>query len=268
MNCTFLYCLFCILFCAVCISQSRRNKQLTQEKVAPLKVSKKRFFLSFAIFCALTMFLPSVTLVTLCKLLPSLEIAESNLLVLSMFISQSIIAFFIFRLRKHLRLGNFELSFKQVSMFGLQKFGCVLPIVLLASVLWVSFLLLLKNCGFNISLNEQEAVILFLGTNGVFFKALFCLLAVFIAPFIEEYVFRAGVYRVLKQGFGIKWAAIFTSFLFAAMHCNLVSLIPLFVLSLYLIKFYEQSDDIRASIIIHGAFNFNSVVLMILSTGM
>ena len=46
-----------------------------------------------------------------------------------------------------------------------------------------------------------------------------------------------------------------TSVLFAAMHLNLVTFVPLFVLSIALILLYEKTDNLLAPITTHALFN-------------
>lgn len=249
----------------MCIVQAFRNNQSIHTSLDPLVLSTKSFWLFFVVIFALIAFLPPMVSFFLKKALINFEIKEPNLLVLSVFVSQLLMMFFLCCVKKYFKLPCQEASSKRLVLFGLQKFGCVLPIILFVSVIWVLFLVLLRRLGLNISLNEQEAVVLFSQSSGALFKVLFCVSAVIFAPFIEEYVFRAGIYRALKARIDTKWAAFFASVVFAAMHFNLVSFVPLFIFSQYLIKYYECSGNINVPIVIHGAFNLNSVVLITLS---
>lgn len=265
MNYLFLYCIVCFSFCVICGVLNLWGERIGSGKVTKLVVKKWIFWTNFTIFFVLTLFLPVFVWFCLQKLSFLLEFDENETMVLSMLVSQLLTVLFIYKIKKPLALADSGLSFGQALCFGLRKFGCTLPIILIVSALWVAFLQVLKNIGLNVPLNAQSVVVLFSETNGVVFRLIFFILVVFIAPFIEEYVFRAGIYRALKSNVDTRLAMICTSTIFAVMHLNLISIVPLFVLSQFLIKYYECSGDIRVPIIIHGAFNFNSIMLMSLA---
>lgn len=87
--------------------------------------------------------------------------------------------------------------------------------------------------------------------------------AVVIAPLTEELVFRAGVYRFLRTRLP-KWAALgITAVGFAALHANLAAFAPLLVLSLLFCLAYERTGSIWVSVVAHGLFNLNTVVLIL-----
>lgn len=265
MNYTLIYCVACLVFCTICIYDRIRSKQCILNKVDPLLICRKNLLIFFTIFFALTFILPIGVLWCLKKCFLHYEIGDANFVLLATLISQSITLAFILYVKKHLKLNEKFSKFRQKFKIGLFNFGYILPIILIVSCLWLSLLIFLRNHGWNISLEEQSMILLFSQLDKIFFKVIFFILAVVIAPFIEEYVFRGCIYRVLKGAIDSKWAAIWTNFMFAAMHMNLVSLLPLFILSLFLIKSYEESGDIMVPIVIHGAFNCNSFILMLLT---
>ncbi len=269
MNYTFIYCFSCLIYCIICIIYNFHNERVTsQNNISALYVSRKEFLITFTIFCALTFLAPSIILFGLRKCFVCNFLAESELMLLSMLISQMFTLVFVYSLKRYLKLSDSEISLKQSITIGLNNFGCILPIILLVSCLWLAILLFLRNCGIDIAFDEQSVVVLFSKIHRPLFKVIFFILAVFVAPFIEEYVFRAGIYRILKGVMTIKLASIWTSVMFAVLHFNLVSFVPLFVLSYLLVRSYERYNNICVLIVVHGAFNFNSVMLMLISTGM
>ncbi|MBG86127.1 MAG: hypothetical protein CMO80_04415 [Verrucomicrobiales bacterium] len=83
----------------------------------------------------------------------------------------------------------------------------------------------------------------------------FGFIAIVIAPVVEEIMFRGVMYPALKyRGYGA--AAVWGSaIIFAMMHGNLLSLIPLTLLGLLLIALYEWSGNLLTPIFAHSTFN-------------
>lgn len=92
-------------------------------------------------------------------------------------------------------------------------------------------------------------------------------LAVLVAPVAEEMLFRGIVYPTLKQGGHPRAAWWLTSLLFAAMHFNALSFLPLTVFSMILIYLYEKTGSLWASITAHSLFNFANFLFMLLTAG-
>jgi membrane protease YdiL (CAAX protease family) len=89
--------------------------------------------------------------------------------------------------------------------------------------------------------------------------------AVLLAPVAEEMLFRGILYPVVK-GFGYPRLALWgTSLLFAAVHLNLVTFVPLAALALVLTALYEWSNNLLASITTHVLFNaLNFATLLVM----
>lgn len=80
-------------------------------------------------------------------------------------------------------------------------------------------------------------------------------IAVLLAPVAEEMLFRGILYPAIKQ-LGFPRLALWgTSLLFAAIHFNLVTLVPLTALALLLIALYERTGNLLAPIMAHVLFN-------------
>jgi membrane protease YdiL (CAAX protease family) len=79
--------------------------------------------------------------------------------------------------------------------------------------------------------------------------------AILLAPLAEEMLFRGILYPAVKQA-GFPHVALWgTSLLFAAVHTNLVTFLPLLVLALVLTALYERTDNLLAPIMAHALFN-------------
>jgi membrane protease YdiL (CAAX protease family) len=79
--------------------------------------------------------------------------------------------------------------------------------------------------------------------------------AVLLAPVAEEVLFRGILYPAIKQVGHPRLALWGTSLLFAAIHMNLVTFVPLAVLALVLTALYERTDNLLAPITAHVLFN-------------
>ncbi|MEK0446710.1 MAG: hypothetical protein RLZZ399_2031 [Verrucomicrobiota bacterium] len=88
--------------------------------------------------------------------------------------------------------------------------------------------------------------------------------AVFVAPLVEESVFRGYFYPTLKRYCGPVVSALFTSLLFAFSHGNLAVMAGLFSLSLCLTVSYERHGSLWVPIGMHAGFNAMSLGMLYL----
>jgi membrane protease YdiL (CAAX protease family) len=89
--------------------------------------------------------------------------------------------------------------------------------------------------------------------------------AVLLAPVAEEMMFRGILYPAIKQAGFPRLALWSTSLLFAAVHLNAVTFVPLTVLALVLTALYERTNNLVAPIAAHllfNAVNFGMLILM------
>jgi membrane protease YdiL (CAAX protease family) len=88
--------------------------------------------------------------------------------------------------------------------------------------------------------------------------------AILLAPLAEEILFRGILYPAIKQA-GFPRLALWGSvLLFAAVHMNAVTFLPLAVLALLLTALYERTDNLLAPIIAHALFNALNFVTLFL----
>jgi len=89
--------------------------------------------------------------------------------------------------------------------------------------------------------------------------------AVLLAPVAEEVLFRGILYPAIKQAGHPRLALWGTALLFAAIHMNLVTFVPLAVLALVLTGLYEWTNNLLAPITAHVLFNaLNFGMLLVL----
>jgi len=154
--------------------------------------------------------------------------------------------------------------------FGLRGPGLVKSLLLAAGVLAITLPAVwllqvfsgvaLEKIG--LPVENQRAVDIFLGIQSIWFRVLFGFFAVVIAPVAEEFVFRGMLYPFVKQ-LGSPRAALFgVSALFAEIHFDAGTLVPLFALALVLTWLYEKTDRLLAPIAVHSLFNATNLVAL------
>jgi membrane protease YdiL (CAAX protease family) len=128
-------------------------------------------------------------------------------------------------------------------------------------------ILVLKNL-FGWKPADQLAVSLFKTAGSNWLRAYLGVVAVVIAPVAEEFTFRGMLYPVVKQSGFPRLALFGVSFLFAAIHLDAPTFLPLFVLALCLTWLYEKTDNLLAPITAHMLFNAaNLVGLLLVESG-
>jgi membrane protease YdiL (CAAX protease family) len=87
--------------------------------------------------------------------------------------------------------------------------------------------------------------------------------AVLLAPVAEEMLFRGILYPAIKQVGFPRLALWGTALLFAAIHFNLVTFLPLAALALVLTALYEWTNNLLAPIMAHVLFNTLNFALLL-----
>jgi membrane protease YdiL (CAAX protease family) len=90
---------------------------------------------------------------------------------------------------------------------------------------------------------------------------------VVVAPISEECIFRGALFRFLVTRMSLRWATTISSILFALLHQNLFSFLPLALLGAVLSLVYAKTGRLIAPIILHMVFNLISVVFILLLGG-
>jgi membrane protease YdiL (CAAX protease family) len=109
---------------------------------------------------------------------------------------------------------------------------------------------------------DQRAVELLVNAKSWWLRGYLALFAVVLAPVAEESIFRGVLFPFIKQLGWPKLAWLGVSFLFALVHANAATLVPLFVLALALTWLYEKTDCLLAPIAAHSLFNTANLILL------
>ena len=180
---------------------------------------------------------------------------DTSLLIVGVLIQWSVIllpiliSFALRHMRPTALFGLDILQFRKVVLLGIGLLLAALPTIGLSGVL-VS-----KVFNFNAQRDSQEIVRVFENADSPSQKIPIILLAVVVAPMIEEFVFRGFVYGVLKRHFGAFSSLIFSAILFAVVHLHAPSLVPLFLLACALTIAYEFSGSLLVPMTMHAFFN-------------
>jgi membrane protease YdiL (CAAX protease family) len=109
---------------------------------------------------------------------------------------------------------------------------------------------------------EQLAVTLLANTKSWWLRVYLGAFAVVLAPVAEEFIFRGMLYPFVKQLGSPRYALFGISAIFALIHLDAGTLVPLFVLALALTWLYEKTDNLLAPITAHSLFNAANLVLL------
>ena len=108
---------------------------------------------------------------------------------------------------------------------------------------------------FHYAPETQAAVQALKNSSSLFDRVAFGAVAIVLAPVAEEVLFRGILYPAIKRLGFPKLALWGTSLLFAVIHFNLPTFLPLFVLALILTWLYEGTGNLLAPIAAHLTFN-------------
>lgn len=185
-------------------------------------------------------------------------------LLLSQF-TQTIIPFILVLITIHLAKknnDNNEINYYLRSLSGRKKKVIWHSILFKIATLIITmyFVYELQKLGF--AVKEQEISNQFMNED-IISVILLSILAVVIAPVLEEFVFRHILYRGFAMKIGRVLSAILTSIMFTVLHFNLASSAAIFSVGLFNCYLYER-EGYRAAVLSHFIFNLTSVVMALL----
>jgi membrane protease YdiL (CAAX protease family) len=93
------------------------------------------------------------------------------------------------------------------------------------------------------------------------------LIAVVIAPFVEELFFRGFVLQTLAKKISPFWGVVLTALIFASVHFEFQSIMPLLILSVVLNVLYIKTKSIWPGIVFHIMNNSIAFIILILIEG-
>ncbi|MBL6982812.1 MAG: CPBP family intramembrane metalloprotease [Anaerolineales bacterium] len=77
----------------------------------------------------------------------------------------------------------------------------------------------------------------------------------FIAPIVEEVIFRGFIFAGLKERFGWVKSALISAVLFSLIHFQLAAILPIFILGMIFAYLYHLSGSIWPAVIMHVSTN-------------
>lgn len=198
-------------------------------------------------------------------LFTSTEIEPTTLLFQTLFLQLPALLLLFGGLRFLNRSGRdvFGFSLKTMPrMLGLS----VLFYLAAIPLLWFYSLLyqvVLDQFGYHFYLQDVTQV--FLVPQSSAMRACIIFIAVGVAPFFEEIVFRGILYPWAVQRAGFWPATVVVSLIFAGIHMHLPSLLPLFLLSCMFCVAYARTKSLWVSIGMHACFNGVTIALLLLA---
>ncbi len=155
-----------------------------------------------------------------------------------------------------------------LNVAGLKKAMIIGPVVVLVMFVMLG---LLQAVGYEAflesifgKLDKQEPVKMVLEANDPALLFSLGIAAVVMAPLIEEIVFRGYLYPAMRHFTGKHFAAIFSAIIFAAIHGNVMALLPLCILGWVMAVSFEKSRSLWVPIVIHAIFNGSQFGIMLL----
>ncbi len=143
----------------------------------------------------------------------------------------------------------------------------------IAKTIWYSFLSLLliflvsflyvflMNSLFGIEAPSSKIEILV--RNRSISSNILLVVVALIAPFSEEIFFRGFLYSAFKKSWGINAALFLSSFLFAVVHLELYSFIPLMIIGWLLAYLFEKTKSLLPAIFLHGVYNLILILILL-----
>lgn len=132
----------------------------------------------------------------------------------------------------------------------------------LLAIFFVSFLyMFLMNSLFGIE-NPGSKIEILVGNRSISSNILLVVVAV-IAPFSEEVFFRGFLYSAFKKSWGVNVALLLSSFLFAIVHLELYSFIPLIIIGWLLAYLFEKTKSLLIPIFLHGVYNLILILILL-----
>lgn len=132
-----------------------------------------------------------------------------------------------------------------------------LPVVGLLSLGWTALLR-----AFSLPAEPQDLIAIFSETKSPLVVAGMLSVACVLAPISEELIFRAGLYRYIRQKLGRVPALLASGLLFGALHGNWAGFLPLAALGMLLAVAYEATGSIAVVMITHAFFNLNTILIV------
>ena len=171
----------------------------------------------------------------------------------------SILAWYLFKQFAIYEVRDQPVGWLAAAKVGAIGFACVYLALMPTMLIWRLFL---DTIG--IEYEFQLPVLLVQNGGSPVEMALMICLIVIVAPICEELVYRGFLFRYLNHRLPRGLSILVPSLIFALMHFNLHSFMPLLVLSIALCIVYRASGNLVSSVTVHALFNLVNVLMIYL----
>lgn len=167
-------------------------------------------------------------------------------------IAVGLVAFIVLR---PLRISWKNLGLHREQM-GRQLAAGVLGYTLWIPVLLATFMVMLTAYEWaGIKPQPQNVVVMLLNETRPKLLLFLSVLVAVIGPIAEEIIFRGVTYGAFRKYLGVRWGLVFSALLFAGLHFDLMSFVPILVLGVMLGWLYEQTGSLVPSMAVHMIHN-------------
>ncbi len=115
-----------------------------------------------------------------------------------------------------------------------------------------------------LKIDEQQSVQTLRMTSSAWHKAALAVTTVSLAPLAEEFLFRGVLFKWVSDAGFTRFAFWGLSVLFALIHLNAATFLPLFALSLTLTALYARTGNLLAPVAGHAIFNAANFLMLFL----
>jgi membrane protease YdiL (CAAX protease family) len=173
----------------------------------------------------------------------------------------------------------FGVSFRDVrELIGFQIGGLarfmknlvIAPVVYLGSLvafftLIAAYAVLLQSMDVEVSQGAHPIVPILISSESSLTTVLIVILAVGVAPFVEEIMFRGALYTWMRSHLGILSSIVLSAFIFAAVHPQgLIGIAPLMIIGMVLALLREWRQSLVAPMVAHACFNAGTLVMVLI----
>lgn len=162
-------------------------------------------------------------------------------------------------------LSRVEFSFLDAGKIAGIAFVMLIPVIWVTALVWSTVLTELAEAGIIDSLSPQPLIKLFQDGGELPAIILLVIAAVVVAPIVEEIIFRGCIYRFLKSQTTLFGAQVLSGALFAVVHSNTMSFLPLVAVGIILARVYEKSGSLSVAIWFHAFFNAFSLSMLFIT---